>query len=416
MIMLISLLRASRSFQGHRQSSRGLTLVELLIALAIGLLVTAAVIQLFIGSRATFNAAEALARVQESGRFAVSTIGPSIRSSKLSGICGGSARMTNHLNLASSAAANTLFSPQHAVRGWEYNDTAIGQTVTLDDLEAGSSQASQWVGGGNIGALPASIVQRALPSSDVLLIREVRPVPGITANDLPDPDDPNPQPSNRQDENRLAVRYDPDVGQIQECEIILVTNCNEADLFQVSSVSSSGTSIFLNRQDTGTCSPGNVAAIGSPAIYWSRNYGRAAQFHRFNTRVFFVGESISGEPALFSASFPSGLGTNAPQIEELVDGIENMQLLFGYSFPGDATPPGDGQSVNQWLTADRVPNWEYVVAIRIGLLVRSSTSASGGVAAQTFDIARTNVTHAPDARLRQAHNVSLSLRNRQIVR
>lgn len=376
----------------------GFSLIELVIGLGIGLLVLAAVLQLFIGSRVTFTATEALARAQESGRFAIASISPSIRSVSLGGMCGGSARLRTHLDL-SEDLADTLLSPIHAVRAWEYRNTGIGQKVVLDDLVPGASAASQWQAGGNIGDLPAALAALALPMSDILLVREIRPVSRIIADS-----------DNLQDQDRLNVSYDAGANQIDQCELVLVTNCNQADLFQASSVSSSQ----LFRQTSGTCAPGNVAGIGSPAQFWSRNYGTATQFHRFLTRVFFIGEGVSGEPALFSAIYGRGLTT--PRIEELVDGIENMQLLFGYSFPGDATPPGDGQSVNQWLTAQTVPNWEYVVAVRIGLLARSPGSVGSGVSTQTFELALTEVTHSADARLRQPHNVTLSLRNRQIIR
>lgn len=388
----------SGALKGHRRGT-GFTLVELIIGLAIGLLVVAAVIQLFVGSRVTFSATEALARTQESGRFAVATISPAIRSTNVRGICGGSARLRNHLNL-SDAAADSLLSPVHAVRGWDHSNTGIAQTVTLDNLQPGASAASEWTAGGGIGDLPAVIASRALPLSDVLLIREIVPVTNLTANAT----------GNLQSNDSLRVTYSAGANQITQCEIVLVTNCNQADLFQASSVSS--TQLF--RQAGGACAPGNVAATGSPPQFWSVNYGSAAQFHRFRSRAFFIGEGVSGEPALFSATFGGGL--TAPRIEELVDGIENMQVLYGYSLPGDSTPPGDGQSVNDWLTAATVPSWEYVVAVRIGLLARSPRAVGSGQAAQTFNVALTDVTHPPDTFLRQPHNVTLSLRNRQIVR
>lgn len=60
-----------------RQS--GLTLVELLIAMALGLLVLLAVVSLYVGSRQTFRIQEDSARLQETGRYAIETLGRSIR-------------------------------------------------------------------------------------------------------------------------------------------------------------------------------------------------------------------------------------------------------------------------------------------------------------------------------------------------
>lgn len=50
---------------------RGLSLVELMVAMVLGLLITAAVIQLFLTNRQTFNLQQGIASVQEQGRFAV---------------------------------------------------------------------------------------------------------------------------------------------------------------------------------------------------------------------------------------------------------------------------------------------------------------------------------------------------------
>ena len=50
--------------------SRGFTLVELLIALTIGLLLTLVVANLFIGSRRTYTTTDALSRMQENMRYA----------------------------------------------------------------------------------------------------------------------------------------------------------------------------------------------------------------------------------------------------------------------------------------------------------------------------------------------------------
>jgi type IV pilus assembly protein PilW len=57
------------SMAGQRQ--RGLSLVELMVAMVLGLLIMAAVVQLFLTNRQTFNLQQGIASVQEQGRFAV---------------------------------------------------------------------------------------------------------------------------------------------------------------------------------------------------------------------------------------------------------------------------------------------------------------------------------------------------------
>lgn len=58
---------------------RGLTLVEILVALVLSLLLTAGVIQLFIGSKQTYRFHDALSRLQENGRLALDAMAMDIR-------------------------------------------------------------------------------------------------------------------------------------------------------------------------------------------------------------------------------------------------------------------------------------------------------------------------------------------------
>ena len=64
-----------RSF--HYQ--RGLSLVELMIAITLGLILTAGIIQIFSNSKRTYRIEESLSRVQESGRMALDFISNDVR-------------------------------------------------------------------------------------------------------------------------------------------------------------------------------------------------------------------------------------------------------------------------------------------------------------------------------------------------
>ena len=60
-------------------SQRGLSLVELMISILLGFIVSAAMISLFINARQSYRVNENLARLQENGRFAVSFISRDLR-------------------------------------------------------------------------------------------------------------------------------------------------------------------------------------------------------------------------------------------------------------------------------------------------------------------------------------------------
>ncbi|RDH45522.1 PilW family protein [Zooshikella ganghwensis] len=52
---------------------------------------------------------------------------------------------------------------------------------------------------------------------------------------------------------------------------------------------------------------------------------------------------------------------SSPSVQPLVDGIENMQILYGIA--------PDEKFITRYVTADNVPDWNKIRAVRIGLLV-----------------------------------------------
>ncbi len=68
-----------RSLPQATQCQRGLTLVEILVAIVISTFLIAGVIQLFISSKQTYRSYDALSRIQENGRFALEAMSRDIR-------------------------------------------------------------------------------------------------------------------------------------------------------------------------------------------------------------------------------------------------------------------------------------------------------------------------------------------------
>lgn len=66
---------------------RGLSLVELLVSMALGLLLLAGVIQVVLGSKRSYQAGIALAELQENGRFALEAMAQDLRNAGFTGAC-----------------------------------------------------------------------------------------------------------------------------------------------------------------------------------------------------------------------------------------------------------------------------------------------------------------------------------------
>lgn len=68
---------------------RGLSLVELLVAMVLGLLLLAGVIEVVLGSKRSYQSGIALAELQETGRFALEAIAQDLRNAGFTGACSG---------------------------------------------------------------------------------------------------------------------------------------------------------------------------------------------------------------------------------------------------------------------------------------------------------------------------------------
>ena len=72
-----------------RNKQRGLTLIEIMIALVIGLIITAGIIQVFSSTRQSNRVHEAISRMQETGRMALEVLARDIRMADFWGCAGG---------------------------------------------------------------------------------------------------------------------------------------------------------------------------------------------------------------------------------------------------------------------------------------------------------------------------------------
>jgi len=87
--------------------SRGLTLVELMIAMAIGLLIVAGAFRIYLQSSQTYGVHEAEARLEENARYAYSILEPDLRMAGFWGYAKGATGITGS-NLQTDPAATTM--------------------------------------------------------------------------------------------------------------------------------------------------------------------------------------------------------------------------------------------------------------------------------------------------------------------
>lgn len=123
----------------------GLSLIELMIGMTLGLVVLGAVLYVFAGNRASYRHQESLSLVQESGRFALEILSRDIRMAGYAG-CGNvafveslSAQFDNANIVGGVEGANATTPDQITIRRADFRiatveDMPSGDTVELDDL------------------------------------------------------------------------------------------------------------------------------------------------------------------------------------------------------------------------------------------------------------------------------------------
>ncbi|MDZ7790742.1 MAG: hypothetical protein U5L08_09675 [Xanthomonadales bacterium] len=162
-----------------------------MIAMVLGLLIMAGMIQLFSASKLTYNMTEGLARVQENARFSFEFLARDIRMAGAQPMCGGAeipdTAVDNWVDPDLDDVHELLGSMDESVVGWEYAGTSSGNVTW--PLDSPDDSASSWSNGDE--DLPDYLEGRALPGSDVIALRsmgEIDPdLTGCTSNNAGSP-------------------------------------------------------------------------------------------------------------------------------------------------------------------------------------------------------------------------------------
>ncbi|MCP4237659.1 MAG: hypothetical protein GY770_29465, partial [Aestuariibacter sp.] len=180
-------------------------------------------------------------------------------------------------------------------------------------------------------------------------------------------------------------------------DIVVLTNCFAANIFQISAIGTSTDGPTISH-GTGTGSPGNATDLIRSTTNNVFSANSAALF-KLQEVTYSIGVSGSGngEPALFR----NRNGTN----DELLEGIENLQVMFGVD-------TDDDDAANQYLEpgAVAVADLPNVTAVRLWLVVRSERDFIVD-AVQPYSI-NGNEVIPPDQRFRQVFSTTIALRNR----
>jgi type IV pilus assembly protein PilW len=192
---------------------RGFSLIEVMVAMTIGLVILVAVVQIFVRSHATYQLDEGMSRVQEAGRFSMDYLAKDIRMAGYLG-CLSTLTTTGGLHFA-PGLTNGDFSPGGGIRGFRYTGTT-GQNAT------------DWT-----PVLPAAIFPTpsdVQAGSDVIVVYHGSDIgaPITTALGTSTADITIPSSA------EIASN-----GNIVNNDILLISDCTTADIFQGTTISTS---------------------------------------------------------------------------------------------------------------------------------------------------------------------------------
>ncbi|WP_199912414.1 MULTISPECIES: PilW family protein [Stenotrophomonas] len=377
-----------------RRQAAGLSLIEMMVAMVIGLVLMLGVVQVFIASRTASRLAEGNARAQENGRFALEFLQRDIRMAGHFGCVNDQAHFVKGegdptINTGAATGSGHPLDFSVSIQGYEAPGTGPGTSLTV----GGSWPA--------VTGLPSSIsALKPRDGSDVLVLRYLA-AEGVPVTAL--------APG-----ANSVVGFDGTIGKrlleggVTAPTLFGVADCSHVNVFK------------------GTYAEGQVTASGANLDRYTVQPTGQTMIYRAESVVYFVGTSgTTGEPALMRARSDGADGYAAA--EELVEGIENLQLLFGLDSTAaitSTTPPTGNittvaiaSGVSTGTNAAAAAQWRRVGQVQVGILARSPQPSQAEAATDALRYPRMlGVGFAPstpnDARYRAAYESTIALRNR----
>lgn len=300
------------------QRQAGLSIIEIMVALVLGALLTLGLVQIFTSNSQSFRVNEATSRAQESGRIATDMVARAVRNAGYFG----------------------CFPENGIVNNLDTSDNDYDESLHDFSFEGIFSDS-------------ASRPAEALAGTDWFLVSGLRSG-GVSLH------------SNEQ-VNSASFTVNQQ-GDIEPGDVIMISDCNHGDIFEVSNIQQgTGNEVSVTVvANSGDGEPGNDFSDNSPegcnntSNCLSAIYPSGAQVLTPYNEVYFVGAGNSGRRALFVINSRINPGTPV----ELVDGVQDMRVRYGIGT--------SSAGVNNWETdPDAITDWENVVATQVSLLIRS---------------------------------------------
>jgi len=294
--------------------ARGLALVELMVAVTVGMLITAGVLGLFVTSSAVYDETDDITELQENSRFALDYLVNELRHAGFFG----QARLHS---IEKDDSLATVF------------DDCSGEAAALDfqtplfgDSASGTTA---------LGCMDDVLFVDGIPS-DILVVKSVRPYPYRDEDDsgvIGDTED-----------------YDRN-GRVDSADRLQIGRA------YVASNAQTGRLLTITSSDERDAVP-SVAASGL--------YPRGA-FWEYSFSAYYIrpGDDSLEDPPVLARKRLDWNGTRLEtKTEDLVEGVEGMRLLYGFDSDEDGI-------ADSYVGAEGIDDWNDVRQVAVHLLLRA---------------------------------------------
>ena len=361
--------RAGRLSAAPRQ--HGFSLVELMIALTVSLLLLVGLSTVLVNTRQANRLQTGLQQLNENGRYAIELMTRDLR-------------MAGYYGCTRDADPMDVAGP--VINNIEYQ-SGSGRFVILPVIGF-EHQTGRWHHPPTYTLDPAHPSITAPGNGDSILVAIA--VPARDGND------------------RVVVTaaqtttIDPvafnSVAGIDAGEVLMLGNCERADLFIASAVDTSSQTIAHA-----------LGIVGHPRLEnatnaFSNTYDTDAELYKFHSIQYVVQPDSSNNnlPTLYRE-------INNEGEEPVIPGVENLQLLYGEDTGGGTAP-------DVIRPADEVTNWSNVRTIRVALLLRTENLYGTGAQSErnVYPIQVGDLSFPDDGAhvRRRVFETTVSLRNR----
>ncbi|MDO6748278.1 PilW family protein [Gilvimarinus sp. 1_MG-2023] len=335
----------------------GFSIVELMIAISLGVVLMTGVVQMFVSSKTVFTTQQGMSRLQETGRLAIDYLARDIRQAGYFGCADITEwNLKNTLNNTDLYGSN--FSTENSLRVYGEGD------------------------------LPGGLVLDPEPAADTLvLIVQAANERSVSV-------------SRENTANQVFVDLTTPPGEdcpsgICENDIVVVADCDKAVVFQATGLAEGADEVAISH--AAGADPGNARTVWGGGDARQDTIDVGAELFSLNSVVYYIAEDDEGVPGLYQKV------QHNPAFQ-LLQGVENINYTVGIN------NDNDGQ-VDAFVDSDNFGgvDWEQVVAVRMDVLVQTPDDNSSSDQ-QTYEFAGEEIT-ATDNRIRQVFSTTVAARS-----